>query len=157
MKSELREAVEYFAETKVWPDGMISLKSRYKFFIVAMQTEGQDILQTLTDSIDNQMTHYSDADYSDILEDLHTARQAYEGQLEFAADRKREGAERSAEDSLLRFESQDNNIDRAFQFIFKLVEAHPEVPSLKVWNQSMLVIKGVGGRIIKQKKLSSKN
>ena len=53
MKSELREAVEYFAETKVWPDEMISLKSRYKFFIVAMQTEGQDILQTLTDSIDN--------------------------------------------------------------------------------------------------------
>ena len=76
--------------------------------------------------------------------------------MEFAADRRREVTERSAKDSLLRFESQDNNIDRAFQFIFKLVEAHPEVPSLKVWNQSMLVIKGVGGRIIKQKTVIEK-
>ena len=33
----------------------------------------------------------------------------------------------------------------------KLVEAHPEPPSLKLWNQSMMVIKGVGSRMLKQK------
>ena len=87
MKPELRETVSYFAETKVWPDEMISVKSRYKFFIVAMQTEGKDILQTLSDNIDCQMSIYSDADYSDILDDLNTAKQVYERQLELAVDR----------------------------------------------------------------------
>ena len=99
-----------------------------------MQTEGQDILQILADNIESQMTLYSDADYSDIFDDLNTAKQAYEGQLELAADRRKDRGGRSAEDSLLRFESQDNNIDRAFQFIFKLIGAHPEVPSLKMWD-----------------------
>ena len=76
--------------------------------------------------------------------------------MEFASDRRRDGSGRSPDDNLLRFESQDYNIDRAFQFIFKLVEAYPEVPSLKMWDQAMLVTKGVGGRIIKQKTVIDK-
>ena len=107
MKVELGEAVDCFIETLVWPDELISLKARYKFFIVAMQTEGEEILQKLSTAIETQMDAYPDADYSDIQFDLAKAKQAYDEQLALMAS-----GGRTSDDSLLRFENQDNNIDR---------------------------------------------
>ena len=151
MRLELNEAVDSFAETLVWPDELVSLKARHKFFVVALQVDDKEVLQKLSSAIGKQMESYPVADNSDIIGDLKRAEHIYEEQKALF-----EEGGKSSDGSVARFESQDSTIDRAFQFLMKLVEAHPEVPSMRMWNQSMTVIKGVGSRMLKQKLVMEK-
>ena len=54
------------------------------------------------------------------------------------------------DESLLRFESQDGNVDRAFHFFLKLVDANTKAPTHKSWKEMLSVVRGAGGRLLKQ-------
>ena len=140
---ELPQAVDEFEDTHVWPDEIVSLKARHKHFVVAMQLDNLSVLQKLGSAVESQLAAYPDADYNDILEELKYADDMFKEQkAHFEQLKNSDGT------STMRFDSQDSNLDRAFQFIYKLVESHPEVPSLKLWTQAMQVIKGVGSRML---------
>ena len=145
MLYELHQAVEEFAETCVWPDKIVSLRNRHNHFVVAIQLDNLPILQKLSSAIESQLAAFPDADYNNIIEELKYAEDMVKEQ-KAQFDQMKD----SDKDSTTRFGGQDSNLDRAFQFIYKLVKSHPTVPSLKLWSQAMQVVKGVGSRMLKQ-------
>ena len=73
MLYELHQAVEEFAETRVWPDEIVSLRNRHNHFVVAIQLDNLPILQKLSSANESQLAAFPDADYNDIIEELKYA------------------------------------------------------------------------------------
>ena len=145
MHIEISEAINTFCDTLIWPEETVSLKSRSRHFTVAKQMKDYSLISKLNDAIDTQKSVFADSNYDDILLDLDYSRQMIDQQ-----EAQIERLKASEDESLARFVGQDSNLDRAFHFLFKLHQAHPEVPSMNMWQQAMRVVKGVSGRIIKQ-------
>ena len=70
MHYEVRKAIYEFCDSYVWPDEIVSLKTRPKHFVVAKQMDDTDAIDRLVDAINKQKELFPDANYDDILGDL---------------------------------------------------------------------------------------
>ena len=129
----LVDAISTFVETKICPEDRISEKSRHKFFLVALQTKSEEMLKEVKDEIDRQKLQYPDSDYTDLLNDLDRAEAMYAGQIQGPGSERRNADGNIIDESLLRFDSQDSNVDRAFHFFMKLTDANLRAPTLKAF------------------------
>ena len=150
MRHDLVEAINIFIDTKIWPDELNSESSRYKFFLVALQTGGEDLITEMKKEIENQKRLYPDSDCLAFETDLIRAQTMFADQTQGEGGQRTDAEGEIVDESLLRFDSQDGNVDCAFHFIIKLVEANSKPPSLKVWKEMLSVVKGAGGRLLKQ-------
>ena len=80
MHYEINEAVHMFCDTYVWPEEVVSLKSRIKHFVVAKQMDDSDIFERLIEMISTQKKVFPDSDFTDILHDMDRADEMLEQQ-----------------------------------------------------------------------------